>query len=318
MADAMKAIRQCMEQEAPDELESIERHDFGFVMMAIISPAEPDAIILDIDQPRIGDRHAVRITAEIGQHLLWPAKGRLCIDHPFDTPGIIETLGECGGLSKLCEITEEPQLAVIESRLQILQEQPPKKPREHPHRQEEARLAGDPVAGVEGWAAAGNDAMNVWMMVKVLAPGVEHGHDSDLSTKMLWVGGNGAQRLGGSLEEDVVDLGLVLERDLGHRGRHGEDDMEILQRQQLGLAGREPFRPGPALTLGTMPIAAGIVGAADQSAHGADFRVTTQLCRPAQLDSGHDATLDSPEMSVPGLSISIAVAAEDIRHFQRR
>ena len=262
VADAMEAIRQCMEQEAPDELESIERHDFGFVMMAIISSSGTGRDHSRyVDQPRIGDRHAVRITAEIGQHLLWPAKGRLCIDHPFDTPGIIETLGECGGLSKLARLPKNRSSPCIESRLQILQEQPPEKPREHPHRQEEARLAGDPVAGVEGWAAAGNDAMNVWMMVKVLAPGVEHGHDSDLSTKMLWVGGNGAQRLGGSLEEDVVDLGLVLERDLGHRGRHGEDDMEILQRQQLGLAGRQPVGPGPALALGTVPVAAGVVGA---------------------------------------------------------
>jgi hypothetical protein len=50
------------------------------------------------------------------------------------------------------------------------------------------------------------------------------------------VGGDGDQRLGGGLEQDVVDGGLVLIGNVGDRRRHGEHDVEVGRRQQLGLA----------------------------------------------------------------------------------
>ncbi len=53
-----------------------------------------------------------------------------------------------------------------------------------------------------------------------------------------------------------------------------------------------------------------------QSSH--CFRMPAQRRRPAQLDRAHHATLDPAEMAVMGLAIGIAVAAEDIRHLQRR
>ena len=37
-------------------------------------------------------------------------------------------------------------------------------------------------------------------------------------------------------EQQIVDHALVLVGDIGDRRRHGEDDMEIANGQQLGLA----------------------------------------------------------------------------------
>ena len=80
-----------------------------------------------------------------------------------------------------------------------------------------------------------------------LSPGVQHGECADLCPEMLRVGGDVAHRLGRSAEQDVVDHALVLERDLRRRRRHGEDDVEVRHRQQLGLTRIEPFgtRPDP-------------------------------------------------------------------------
>ena len=58
------------------------------------------------------------------------------------------------------------------------------------------------------------------------------------SAQMLGVGGDRRQRLGGGLEQEPVDLGLVLEGDGGDRGRQREHDMEVGNRQQFGLRAR--------------------------------------------------------------------------------
>jgi hypothetical protein len=43
------------------------------------------------------------------------------------------------------------------------------------------------------------------VMQQVLAPGVQDGDETDLGTQVLRVGGDGAQGLGGGMEQDVVD-----------------------------------------------------------------------------------------------------------------
>jgi hypothetical protein len=44
---------------------------------------------------------------------------------------------------------------------------------------------------------------------------------------MLGIGGDGQQRLGRRLEQQVVDHRLVLVGDVGDRGRQSEDDVEV-------------------------------------------------------------------------------------------
>ena len=51
------------------------------------------------------------------------------------------------------------------------------------------------------------------MMGQRRAPGVQHGGEADAGAEMLGIGGDGRQRLGRRLEQQIVDGGLVLERD---------------------------------------------------------------------------------------------------------
>ena len=129
--------------------------------------------------------------------------------------------------------------------------------RQHAHGQEEAGLAGDPARPVRRQAAAGNDDVDVRMVGQRRAPGVEHGGEADARAQMLRVGGDGGQRLGGGPEQEVVDGGLVLERDGADRSRQGEDDVVVGNRQELGLAVFEPLSRRRGLTLRAMPVAAG-------------------------------------------------------------
>ncbi len=48
------------------------------------------------------------------------------------------------------------------------------------------------------------------MMGQRRAPGVKHGGQADAGAEMLRIGGDGDQGLGGGLEQDAIDRGLVL------------------------------------------------------------------------------------------------------------
>ena len=70
------------------------------------------------------------------------------------------------------------------------------------------------------------------------------------------VGGDRQHRLGRRVEQQIIDDRLVLEGDVGDLGRQGEDDVEVADRQQVGLALGQPGARGGALAFGAMPVAA--------------------------------------------------------------
>ena len=82
-------------------------------------------------------------------------------------------------------------------------------------------------------------------MQQVLPPGVQNGEKPDLGAQVLRIGGDGAQRLGTGVEQEVVEQLLVLIRE----GRDGpgqrKDHVEILDLEQIGLPvlGKHPANP---------------------------------------------------------------------------
>ena len=214
------------------------------------------------------------------------------------------------------EIAEEHQLRFVESGLQSLQEQPPIQSRQNPDGEEEVRLAPDP-SSVGSEAAAWYDTVSVRMMRQGLAPGVENGDHAGLCAEVLWIGGDDADRLGGRLEQNVIDDCLVLQGDGGNCCRHREDDVEIRHRQQIGLTIGKPLGACQALALRAVPVAAAVVGDADHAAVVAPLDMATERCRPARRDGGHDPALVGQEPTALGSTKRLTVAAENVRHLQR-
>jgi hypothetical protein len=66
MADAVEAVGQCVKKEAADELMGFESHDFCRAVLAVILPGEGNMILVECDEPAIGDRDAMGVAAEIG------------------------------------------------------------------------------------------------------------------------------------------------------------------------------------------------------------------------------------------------------------
>ncbi len=98
--------------------------------------------------------------------------------------------------------------------------QAPEQSRQHPVRQGETPPCKDtPTFAVRCDAATIHEAMKMRGMHQLLPQRVQHRQEADLGTEMRRVGGDGAQRLPGRQEQDVVNHGPDLKRD--HRARRG-------------------------------------------------------------------------------------------------
>ena len=122
VTDPAKAIGQHVQEEAADELASIERHHLGFVARAVVFPPEANTAVLTIEKPAVGDGNAMGVAAEIVENLLRPAEGPLGVDHPLDLAQSLQMCGESRRAGDGSDVAEEVQRSSVERGLQALQE----------------------------------------------------------------------------------------------------------------------------------------------------------------------------------------------------
>ena len=72
----MEALRQDVDEEAADELTGCQGHDLvsRAAVGAIVLVLEGDAVLVERNQPAVGDGDAVGIARQIGEHRLWSAE----------------------------------------------------------------------------------------------------------------------------------------------------------------------------------------------------------------------------------------------------
>ena len=150
------------------------------------------------------------------------------------------------------------------------------------------------------------------------APGVQHGGEADARAQMLRVGGDRGQRLRGGPEQEVVDGGLVLERDGADRRRQGEHDVIVGNRQEFRLAVFEPLPRRGGLTLRAVAIPAGVVGDPFVRAVLAALDVPAERGRATGLDRRHNLQLVEAHVTGVGLSPRRPVGAKDVGDLEAR
>src|SRR5713101_7735412 len=122
------------------------------------------------------------------------------------------------------------------------------------------------------------------MSGECLTPRVEYSKKPQLGTEMLGISGDDSYGLGGRPKQEVVHRGFVL---CGHRRHvvgHGEDDVEVLDVENVLHAVVDPGGAFQRLTLGTMPIRAGVIGDALVATGIARFDMTAEDGGAARLD----------------------------------
>ena len=185
------------------------------------------------------------------------------------------------------------------------------------HREQECRTRRDPSLAVERDAAARHDHVDVRVVGQRRAPAVQHGGDADARAEMARVGSDGQHGLRGRTEQQVVDNSLVLGGDGGDLGREAEHDVEVADRQEIGLAGGQPVASGGGLALGTMPVATAVVGDPTVATVLAALDVAAQGGGATALDRRHDLELLQAQMAGMGGPVSGSVSAQDVGDLER-
>src|SRR5882672_1273653 len=108
-----------MKKEAANELAGLEPHDFCRAVLAIVLPAEGDMIVVEGDEPAVGDRNAMGVATEIGQDLCGSAEGPLGVNNPVDASHGFDATRESVEPGQRRKIAEETQGAGVEGRGQM-------------------------------------------------------------------------------------------------------------------------------------------------------------------------------------------------------
>ena len=85
VADAHKAARQQVKQEAAQELIDGQSHEPLLVAVSGVAPAKGYVALGESNQPAVGDGDAMGVGAEIAQHMFWSAERPLGVDDPVVT-----------------------------------------------------------------------------------------------------------------------------------------------------------------------------------------------------------------------------------------
>src|ERR1700691_1976581 len=104
---------------------------------------------------------------------------------------------------------------------------------------------------------------------------------------MLRVGGDLLQRLRRRPEQDVIDNGLVLERDRGDLVRHREHYVEVRHVEQFCLTVFEPLSAGETLALRAVPVPTRVVRDTLVAAVAATLDVTAERGGATAFDREH-------------------------------
>src|ERR1700680_575065 len=316
VADLDEAARQHVEQKATNELGRRQRHDRGLACVRIVLPAEAHMTVLKRNQALVGDCYAMGITRQVLQDLLRSTKGWFGVNHPLALDNPFQPADEILLLRKRLQLAMEAQLGVIKRAAQVLRKLGAEEPTEHLHGQEKLPATSNPAGTVGSDAAAGNDAVEMRMVMQILSPGVKHRHEADPRAQMFGVGGDLQEGFGRGAKEHAVNNPLVLEGQGSDHLRQREDDVKVLDRQQLSGGLFEPRRAGCTLALRAMAIAAGAIRDRAVAAAVALFDVATERGGATDRDVPQRFLLASGERSAKRREISWTVDAKNIGQFQ--
>ncbi len=276
-----------MEQEAAAKLLHVEGHEPFRVAPCAVVPAESYVVVVEGDEPVVGDGHAVGVAAEVAQYLAGSGERRLAVDDPVLT----------GGSSKSSVRVDviAAQSFVVEARLEPTQQLGAEELRQDPDGKQETAPGRNPTAAIRVEPTSGDDAVDVRMKEQRLGPGVQHAGKADRRAEVFRVASHVVQGLrDGGEEQAIAESGISAEQGVERVG-HGEDDVVVLDGQQMLLLSVEPAELLAALAFGTMPIPAGVVGDLLVIAAVALVDVTAERRCATAEDSPHHARLPTVE-----------------------
>ena len=137
VADADKAGRQDVEEEAAEELDGVEGEHFFPTAVTVILPAEPDTAVFDLQEAVVGECDAVSVASEVLNDLGGAAEWALGIDDPALTAGRTQPAVEGFWIGERGQIAKETELSLLKGQPQCVLEQMAEASAENFDREEE-------------------------------------------------------------------------------------------------------------------------------------------------------------------------------------
>ena len=211
VTNADEAAREYMQQEATQELFGRQSEESFLVFIGGVSPAKRDLVILERNEPWIGNGNAMGVSAEIAQHLLGSAERRLAVDYPARRIKLTDQTPKQFGLRQAAKQAATPELSGSVGLLERFEKLAAEDLAENRFRKKEALTSrAHPMGTVARQTAGSDDTVNVGMMLQLLIPRMQNAEEADLSAEALGVCGNFEESLCAAAEQQSIDHLLVL------------------------------------------------------------------------------------------------------------
>jgi len=172
------------------------------------------------------------------------------------------------------------------------------------------------VAGTKKSARAGSQAL--WSGLSAPPGTRKYPDQADLAADEARVLGQGLQRGGGALEQQVVERALMRAGERAQLAGHGEGDQEMRHGQEQRALLREPALGGVVLALWTVAVLARMIGVDQLLARLTEVDLSAQALGAAGLDVVQGAPVRGQHARAEARAVLRPVAAEDLRQLHRR
>src|SRR6266478_7838221 len=214
----------------------------------------------------VGDGHAMGVTAQITEHMLWASERTFRVDHPVLSEQWSQPRGKGFRLSEELQVSMKVELAVMKGTLDRFVEFAAKDSAEHLDGEKEIVAWFDPVRVIGRQPTSRYHAMYMRVKFEFLSPAAQHAEEADFCTEMLGIARDFQKCFRAGAKQEIVDDLLVLQDQGGQTTRKREDHMDVTRREKLLAARCEPAVASSCLTLWAVPISARVVGDGAMSA----------------------------------------------------
>jgi hypothetical protein len=167
-------------------------------------------------------------------------------------------------------------------------------------------------------SAAGNQAVNVGVVLQGPGPGVQNSQDADLSADIARVPGQLLEGLGCRTHKDGIEEVLVLANHASQGLWQGKDDVEVGYGEQLLRTLCQPDFEVLSMTLGAVAIAARVIGVALVATAVTLVEVTAELSGATGDQSPDHALMPLGHGGSMRIQIGRPVSAQDVGDLQHR
>jgi len=258
MADAHEAVGQDVHEEAADEFHGGQGHGFAGVAMSVVDIGKRDVCAIECDNTVFSYCDAMGIASEVLDDGFGGSEGGFQVDDPVFA---VQCIDECRSFFRMFPFAEpavKTDFVFGDCVSEVFHEFALVHLLQDGNGGEEITAAMLPAQVFGPQASGGYDAVQVWMIVEVLPPGVQHGDTADSCAEPFVLEGKLLEGIVCGTVEDIVYGPLITQCKGVQLGGDGKNDVEVRDGQHFVYACLYPEECGITLASRAVAVSAGM------------------------------------------------------------